>query len=366
MDTAIVLKDVTKQFPGSAEVAVDHLDLAIAAGAITVLVGPSGCGKTTVLRMVNRLVEPTSGQILVEGIDVRSQPVHELRRRIGYVIQQTGLFPHRSVADNIATVPSLLGWDKARSTARVTELAELVGLAPDLLDRYPAALSGGQQQRVGVARALAADPPVLLMDEPYSAVDPIVRHRLQDELLDLQQRLGKTIVMVTHDVDEALRLADRIAVVNVGGRLEQYDTPANILRQPASAFVEQFLGAERGLRRMGLLHVADVTADGGAIVAPTDTPAAARAAMTNATVGWVGVVDDGQLLGWVHGDDLNGQAIVAEAALRPFPTMVQPTTVLREALDVVVTSPMRAAAVIDDDGRYLGMLTIDQISDGLR
>ncbi len=366
MDAAIVLNDVTKQFPGSADVAVGHLSLSIATGTITVLVGPSGCGKTTVLRMVNRLVEPTSGQILVEGTDIRSQPVHELRRRLGYVIQQTGLFPHRTVADNIATVPGLLGWDKARTAARVTELAELVGLAPDLLDRYPAALSGGQQQRVGVARALAADPPVLLMDEPYSAVDPIVRHRLQDELLDLQQRLGKTIVLVTHDVDEALRLADRIAVVNVGGRLEQYDTPTNVLRQPASAFVEQFLGAERGLRRMGLLHVADVTPSGGAIVSPTDTPATARSAMAAANMTWVGVVDDGRLLGWVDGGDLNGQATVAEAELRPFTTVVQPATVLREALDVVVTSPMLAAAVIDPDGRYLGMITIDQISDGLR
>ena len=365
MDTAIVLNDVTKQFPGSADVAVSHLDLTIASGAITVLVGPSGCGKTTVLRMVNRLVEPTSGQILVEGVDVRSQPVHELRRRIGYVIQQTGLFPHRTVADNIATVPGLLGWNKARSAARVAELAELVGLAPDLLDRYPAALSGGQQQRVGVARALAADPPVLLMDEPYSAVDPIVRHRLQDELLDLQQRLGKTIVLVTHDVDEALRLADRIAVVNVRGRLEQYDTPANVLRQPASAFVEQFLGAERGLRRMSLLHVADITPVAGATVSPTDTPATARSAMAAANMTWVGVVDDGKLLGWVDGGDLNGQATVAEAELRPFTTVVQPTTVLREALDMVVTSPIRAAAVIDDNGCYLGMITIDEISGGL-
>jgi osmoprotectant transport system ATP-binding protein len=366
MDTAIVLNDVTKQFPGSADAAVSHLNLTIASGSITVLVGPSGCGKTTVLRMVNRLVEPTSGEILVEGIDIRSQPVHELRRRIGYVIQQTGLFPHRSVADNIATVPGLLGWDKTRTAQRVTELAELVGLSPDLLNRYPAALSGGQQQRVGVARALAADPPVLLMDEPYSAVDPIVRHHLQDELLDLQQRLGKTIVLVTHDVDEALRLADRIAVVNVGGQLEQYDTPNNVLRQPASAFVESFLGAERGLRRMSLLHVADVTPNGGATVSPTDTPTQARAAMAEATVGWVGVVDDGELLGWVHGDDLNGQATIAEATLQPFTTVVQPTTLLREALDVVVTSPMRAAAVIDPDGRYMGILTIDQISDGLR
>jgi osmoprotectant transport system ATP-binding protein len=365
MDTAIVLSDVTKQFPGSADAAVSHLDLAIAAANITVLVGPSGCGKTTVLRMVNRLLEPTSGQILVEGVDVRSQPVHELRRRIGYVIQQTGLFPHRSVADNIATVPGLLGWDKSRTAARVTELADLVGLTPDLLGRYPAALSGGQQQRVGVARALAADPPVLLMDEPYSAVDPIVRQRLQDDLLELQQRLGKTIVLVTHDVDEALRLADRIAVVNIGGRLEQYDTPANVLRMPANSFVEKFLGAERGLRRMALLHVADVTPNGGATVAPTDTPDTARAAMDLATVGWVGVVDHGQLLGWVHRDDLNGQTTVAEASLRPFLAVVQPTTMLREALDVVVTSPLRAAAVIDDDGHFVGMLTIDQISDGL-
>jgi osmoprotectant transport system ATP-binding protein len=366
MDTAIRLIDVTKRFPGTSRAAVDGFSLDVAAGGITVLVGPSGCGKTTVLRMINRLEEPTSGSILLEGDDVRSQPVHQLRRRIGYVIQQTGLFPHRTVADNIATVPGLLGWSKQRITARVAELAELVGLAPDLLDRYPAALSGGQQQRVGVARALAADPPVLLMDEPYSAVDPIVRQHLQDELLALQHQVGKTIVLVTHDVDEAVRLADRLAVVNTGGLLEQYDTPANVLRSPASPFVEQFLGAERGLRRMALLTVADVPLGTAPVVTPVTTPADARLAMDGARTNWVAVVDGLQLLGWVDANDLNGQAAVAQAPMRGFGPAVQPATALREALEVVVTSPIRAVAVTDDDNRFLGLLTIDNIGQGLQ
>jgi osmoprotectant transport system ATP-binding protein len=207
--------------------------------------------------MINRLEDPTTGSIELLGRDTRSVPLHELRRGMGYVIQQAGLFPHRSIAANIATVPKLLGWDKERIRARVDELVDLVGLDPSLLKRYPAALSGGQQQRVGVARALAADPPVLLMDEPYSAVDPIVRLRLQDELIALQRRLQKTIVFVTHDIDEAIKLADRVALLNVGGVLEQFGPPDELLRAPASAFVEQFLGQERALRRLALRRVSD-------------------------------------------------------------------------------------------------------------
>ena len=219
---AIRLAGLTKRYPGAERPAVDALDLEMPAGEIVALVGPSGCGKTTTLKMINRLIEPTEGTIEIEGTPVGELPVHELRRGIGYVIQHTGLFPHKTVGANIGTVPRLLGWDKARIAERVDELGELVGLEPSMLRRYPGALSGGQQQRVGVARALAADPPILLMDEPYSAVDPIVRARLQDELLDLQQRVQKTIVLVTHDVDEAIKLGDRVVILNVGGRLEQY------------------------------------------------------------------------------------------------------------------------------------------------
>jgi osmoprotectant transport system ATP-binding protein len=220
-----------------------------------VLVGPSGCGKTTTLRMLNRLEEPSGGEILLHGVDIRAKPIHELRRGIGYVIQQVGLFPHRTIAANIATVPRLLGWDKTRIAARVDELVTLVDLDRDLLDRYPSELSGGQQQRVGVARALAVDPPVLLMDEPYSAVDPIVRARLQDELVALHERLGTTIVFVTHDIDEAIKLGDRIAMFASGGHLAQYATPAELLSNPASPFVAEFLGGERTLRRLALVSL---------------------------------------------------------------------------------------------------------------
>jgi osmoprotectant transport system ATP-binding protein len=249
---------VTKRYPGSEVPAVDGLSLSIAAGELVVLVGPSGCGKTTTLRMLNALEQPTSGQILVGGVDAQGRRPHELRREMGYVIQGVGLFPHRTVAQNIATVPRLLGWDKHRVAARVRELVELVDLDPDLLGRYPASLSGGQQQRVGVARALAADPPVLLMDEPYSAVDPIVRAHLQDELIALHRRVGTTIVLVTHDIDEALKVGDRIAVLAVGGRLAQYAPPVELLADPADDFVRQFVGGRRSLRRLALVPLADL------------------------------------------------------------------------------------------------------------
>ncbi|MCJ7725243.1 MAG: ATP-binding cassette domain-containing protein, partial [Acidimicrobiia bacterium] len=241
-DTPMIRLDaVTKVFPGTEQPAVDRLTLEVAEGEVVVLVGPSGCGKTTTLKMINRLVEPTSGTITVAGRDIMSVPAAALRRGIGYVIQQIGLFPHRTIAENIATVPRLLDWDAARVQERVDELIGLVDLDEDMRDRYPSELSGGQRQRVGVARARAADPPVLLMDEPVGAVDPIVRAKLQDELLDLQSRVNKTIVLVTHDIDEAIKLGDRVAILNVGGLLEQYDAPAEILRNPADAFVEVFL-----------------------------------------------------------------------------------------------------------------------------
>ena len=260
-EVALRLENVTKRFPGATEDAVSDLSLDLPEGSLTALVGPSGCGKTTTLRMINRLVEPTSGRIELFGTDIREKPTHELRRGIGYVIQHAGLFPHRTIAANIATVPTLLGWDKRRVRERVDELVELVGLDASLLKRYPAALSGGQQQRVGVARALAADPPVLLMDEPYSAVDPIVRERLQDELVALQRRLRKTIVFVTHDIDEAIKLADRVALLRVGGVLAQFGPPDELLRVPATGFVESFLGSERALRRLALRRVADAKLD---------------------------------------------------------------------------------------------------------
>lgn len=315
--------------------------------------------------MINRLIEPTSGRIELQGRNILDVPVHQLRRGIGYVIQQTGLFPHRTIEANIGIVPSLLGWDKARIRARTAELVDLVGLDPEMLPRYPAELSGGQQQRVGVARALAADPPVLLMDEPYSAVDPIVRARLQDELLALQARVHKTIVLVTHDIDEAIKLADYIALLNVGGVLEQFGPPPELLRAPANEFVASFLGRERALKRMALLRVHDVDLVAGPVVgvdAPVD---AALALMKEHGVDWIGLRDGDRLLGWVWARDLNDVHSLSDVATEPFRAWVRPDTPLREALDLIVDSATRVAAVFDDDDRYLGMLTIQQIAAGM-
>ncbi len=251
-------RDVTKRYPGSSSPAVDGLSLEVQAGEICVLVGPSGCGKTTAMRMVNRMIDITSGDILLGGRSVKERRASELRRDIGYVIQQVGLFPHRSIADNIATVPGLLGWDKHRINARVDELLELVGLDQELRRRYPVQLSGGQQQRVGVARALAADPSAMLMDEPFGAIDPINRDRLQDEFLRLQATVRKTIVFVTHDIDEAIKMGDRIAILREGGHLAQYGTPAEILANPADEFVARFVGADRGLKRLSLTTLGEL------------------------------------------------------------------------------------------------------------
>ena len=312
--------------------------------------------------MINRLVEPTSGRVVVDGVDARSVPVHELRRGIGYVIQHAGLFPHRTIADNIATVPKLLGWDKARIRDRVGELAALLGLDDELLARYPAALSGGQQQRVGVARALAADPPVLLMDEPYSAVDPIVRARLQDELLSLQRRVQKTIVLVTHDIDEAIKLADRIAILNIGGVLEQVGPPEELLRQPANDFVAGFLGDDRGIKRLSLLTVADVELSGGPVVGRDAAAEDARSVMQRDGVDWFGVLDGDHLLGWAWRDGLDGIEGIADVAVSPFRAVMRDDTSLKAALDAIVSSRTRVAVVVGPDGGYRGMLSIDQIA----
>lgn len=261
----ITMKNVTKRFDGTGSAAVDDLSLEVPDGITVTLVGPSGCGKTTTMRMINRLIEPTSGTITVSGQDVRAGDPVQLRRHIGYVIQQVGLFPHMTIAQNIASVPKLLGWDAAKIDARNRELMQLVGLEESMLQRYPRQLSGGQRQRVGVARALAADPPVLLMDEPFGAIDPIARTRLQNEFRQILRRVKKTVVMVTHDIDEAVQMGDRIAIMR-DGRIVQYDTPDTILSQPADAFVESFVGADRALKRLTLFKVATVmapeTADG--------------------------------------------------------------------------------------------------------
>src|SRR5947209_4423985 len=296
----IRLEHVAKRYPDGT-VAVEELSLEVPAGAIAVLVGPSGCGKTTTMRMVNRLIEPTSGRIFVGGEDVtRTDPV-KLRRSIGYVIQQVGLFPHQTVAANVATVPRLLGWDRRRTKARVDELLELVGLDPALhRDRYPHQLSGGQRQRVGVARALGADPPVLLMDEPFAAVDPIARDRLQGEFLRLQEQVRKTVVFVTHDIDEAIRLGNRIAVMREGGRLEQYADPATLLSSPATDFVADFVGAESTLRRLSVLDVDVGQATAWPVVAGDASVSETAAVMDRAEADWA-VVDASHAAGpkWV-------------------------------------------------------------------
>jgi osmoprotectant transport system ATP-binding protein len=258
------LRHVAKTYPGADQPAIRDLSLEVAAGEILVLVGPSGCGKTTAMRLVNRMIEPTSGDILIDGRSIMDSPPAELRRGIGYVIQQIGLFPHRTIAENVATVPKLLGWDDSRVATRVSELLELVGLEQSLARRFPGQLSGGQRQRVGVARALAADPPLMLMDEPFGAIDPINRVRLQNEFLRLQDTIRKTVVFVTHDIDEAIKMGDRIAILRVGGELAQLATPSELLTNPADPFVQDFVGADRALKRLALTRVEAVASPGEA------------------------------------------------------------------------------------------------------
>ena len=362
----ITFEAVSKRFPDGT-VGVDALSLEIDDGEVVVLVGPSGCGKTTTMRMVNRMITPSSGTLTVNGRDVMSTDPTQLRRSIGYVIQQIGLFPHRTIGENIGTVPRLLGWDESRIADRVNELAETVGLPDGSLGRYPHQLSGGQRQRAGVARALAADPPIMLMDEPFGAVDPIVRTRLQDEFLRLQSQVRKTIVFVTHDIDEAIRMGDRIAILSQGGHLEQYDTPATILAEPANDFVVDFLGAERGLKRLALMSVSEIKADPGPVVRPDDDHGRAAAVAAAAGTDWVVVVDDGGWLhGWVSVADVHGR--VADAPLRSFSLRVRATDSLRTALDSMITSRTGVAVRVrslEEGDHYEGILTRELLSEQL-
>ncbi|WP_284304746.1 ABC transporter ATP-binding protein [Mobilicoccus caccae] len=337
---------VTKTYPGGT-VAVDDLTLEAPRGQITVLVGPSGCGKTTSLRLVNRMVEPTSGTITLDGTDTGSMSATELRRGIGYVIQHGGLFPHRTVEHNVMTVPKLLGWstDKARTRAR--ELLEVVGLAPELAGRYPAQLSGGQQQRVGVARALAADPPVLLMDEPFSAVDPVVRDALQDELLTLQAQLHKTILLVTHDIDEAVKLGNQVAVLRVGGELAQVDAPARLLAEPADDFVADFVGRDRGYRSLAF-QAADVPLHREHTIRLGET-------VEDASDWQLVVDDDGRPQGWVRAGSLVGRP-VGKDDLRLGGTLAGQGGTLRAHLDAALSSPSRRGVVVDGDGVLVGIV----------
>jgi len=363
-DISIRLTDVTKTFDSASGAAVDNLSLDIEHGTIMALLGPSGCGKTTTLRMINRLTEPTAGTIEINGVDVMSQSAQELRRGIGYVIQQVGLFPHRTIASNIATVPTMLGWEKSRIATRVEELTTLVGLDQELLDRYPDELSGGQQQRVGVARALAADPPVLLMDEPFGAVDPIVRKRLQDELLDLQNKVSKTIVLVTHDVDEALRVADRIALMNVGGVIEQLATPDELMRDPANEFVKSFVGQDRGLRRLGLNAVCALRYHQGPVVDAGATFDDAERVIAMEGTDWLGITIDGRFAGWTKVNDVraactNGSALADVERFDPI-AQIEPASTLRAAMELIMSSNS-SVAVINDGGSFGGVVTLEDI-----
>jgi osmoprotectant transport system ATP-binding protein len=311
------LRGVSKRYPGQRQPAIEDLSFTVPAGEVCVLVGPSGSGKTTALRLINRMIEPSGGDILLGGESVLGREPHQLRREIGYVIQQIGLFPHLNVADNIATVPRLLGWEKQRTQARVRELLELIGMDPDEIGpRYPAQLSGGQRQRVGVARALAADPPLMLMDEPFGAIDPINRTRLQDEFKRLQAQVKKTVVFVTHDIDEAIKMGDKIAILREGGLLAQYDSPATILTEPADDFVAQFVGADRALKRLGL-----ETLDAVELLPP------------------------------------NGAVSVA--------TVTRSTSV-RDALSAVLAEGGKPVTVVDDGGKPAGMVTLELLGGLLR
>ena len=361
----IRLEGVSKVYPDGTT-AVRELDLTFAAGELTVLVGPSGCGKTTTMKMINRVIEPTTGRILLGGDDVtRVDPV-QLRRRIGYVIQSVGLFPHQTVRKNVATVPRLLGWDKARTRDRVEELLDLVGLDPTTFgDRYPHQLSGGQRQRAGVARALAADPAVLLMDEPFSAVDPVVRERLQSEFLRLQQTVGKTIVFVTHDIEEAVRLGDRIAVMSQGGTVEQFAPPAELLGSPATPFVADFVGADRGLKRLAVTGIDVTDLEHPPVVHVDDGLADARAALEHAGARWAVVLDDQQRLhGWISAERAVGSGTVRTAGKR-MEAWVPADATLKTAFSTMLQLEAGWVAVLDGD-RFCGVLTPESLHAALR
>jgi osmoprotectant transport system ATP-binding protein len=360
----ISLDRVEKRYDDDS-LAVAELSFTVPDGELCVLVGPSGCGKTTTLRMINRLIEPTSGRILIDGIDVlQSDPV-KLRRGIGYVIQQGGLFPHRRVADNVATVPRLLGWDKARVDARVHELLELVGLDPGHYGRrFPHELSGGERQRVGVARALGGDPPVLLMDEPFGAVDPVTRQRLQQQFIELQAELKKTIVFVTHDIEEAAILGDRIAVLSKGGVLEQYDTPSEVLGRPATSFVADFVGKDRGVRRLAVMHIEPDDLFRPPEVDPGVSMLDARAGAGGADSRWAVVVDgDRGLHGWI--DLQPGLAGPVTEHLVPFEVQLPLGTSLRAAFGEMLQHDVRWIPVVDGQ-RYLGVVTPNSLHAAMR
>jgi osmoprotectant transport system ATP-binding protein len=362
-ESLIHLDEVTKTYPGTVEPAVDSLTLDMPVGEILVLVGPSGCGKSTTLRLINRMIEPSSGRIIFEGEDVTDVNPDLLRRRIGYVIQQIGLFPHRTIAENIGTVPRLLGWERSRIPARVDELLEMVGMDPATYrDRYPKELSGGQAQRVGVARALGADPDVLLMDEPFGAIDPITRDRLQNEFLRLQAELKKTIVFVTHDIDEAIKMGDRIAILEEKSVIAQLDTPERILAHPASEFVENFLGGGATLKGLNLRRVREIDLYDYPVLREGTRREEAIQQLRASGGDYLLMLDgDGRPVRWVDEDNLDDPSVPLTAAGLTVTVQVEPEDTLADALEYMLQSAHGVACVVDGAGRYQGAVHMETI-----
>ena len=367
-ETMIELVELTKTFPGQKSPAVDRLNLSVRRGEIVVLVGPSGCGKTTSMELINRLIEPTSGHIILDGKDVTHGNPDELRRQIGYVIQETGLLPHRTIAQNIGTVPKLVGWDKDRIATRVDELLGMVGMDPDAYrSRYPKELSGGQRQRVGVARAMAADPPVMLMDEPFGAIDPITRDRLQNEFLRLQQQIQKTIIFVTHDIDEAIKMGDRIAVLRDQSHIAQFDTPENLLTNPADDYVSDFIGAGASLKRLNLSRIRDLEVESDAPVGSvTDDPADLRRVLAASDWSAMLLLDaQRRPARWASMSDLKRGGDLSQAGLKA-KALVEPHATLADALNELITSNGGCAIVVDGDGVYQGIVDLETIMSAVR
>jgi osmoprotectant transport system ATP-binding protein len=367
----VEFRHVTKRYDVGAKNtpgAVNDLSLTVPAGKICVLVGPSGCGKTTSLKMVNRLIEPTSGQILIDGADAATRDVTDLRRSIGYVIQQVGLFPHQTIGENVGTVPRLLGWSRQRIRERSDELLGLVGLDPvRYRSRYPSQLSGGERQRVGVARALAADPPIMLMDEPFGAVDPIVRERLQNEFLRLQEELAKTILFVTHDIDEAIKMGDLVAVMQLGGVLAQFGPPAEILAHPESEFVAQFVGVDRGLKRLSLARVGDLPLRTPITGRDGDPAGPARERILADPFPYLLLLDGSDRpVGWLDEREIPTDGVLKAARAIPMSPLLNKRTTLKDALSILLDADVQAGILVDRNGKVQGLVTAGMIADWFR
>jgi osmoprotectant transport system ATP-binding protein len=363
----IELKDITKVYPGQRQPAVANVSFTVPEGKTCVLIGPSGCGKTTIMKMINRLIEPTEGTIFVNGQNVRAMNPVKLRRTIGYVIQQIGLFPHMTIQQNIAVVPRLIGWKHARIAQRADELIELVGMDPDThRDRFPRELSGGQRQRIGVARALAADPPVMLMDEPFGAVDPITRDRLQNEFLRLQEHLHKTIVFVTHDIDEAIKMGDQIVILQVGGLIQQIGSPDDILAMPDNDFVADFVGSDRGLKRLSLIRVGEAYHEYPTVQLTEATEAAIERMERRGVNSLVALDRERKVQGYVTLDFArrHNHGVVADI-MKELEVYTETQATLRDAFSEMLTNTLKQLPVVDDRDRYLGVITLDTVQSAI-